>query len=245
MSDYFTALATRSVNPAGALRPRLTPLFGPPPFDATWLAQPAELHVEPVESEASPADSDAVSLLSPAPESIVRAVAASPANPTTEPLTQRPSAPVTPPLPAAPDPSTFAAPRPSEESAGLAPLSQPSGPAAVRGHRLPSKRPGSAEGTQQRSVTIQVAPALRSSPRAAPSGESLAFPPRNRSAVVRAPAPPASIVEERGPVIQVTIGRVEVRATAPAPPQRQPRPEAPRGVSLEQYLRRQGRGGGA
>ncbi len=45
------------------------------------------------------------------------------------------------------------------------------------------------------------------------------------------------------PTIQVTIGRIEVRATQPPPAQRQaPRP-GPRMVSLEEYLDRQAKGG--
>lgn len=49
-------------------------------------------------------------------------------------------------------------------------------------------------------------------------------------------APPA-------PTIQVTIGRIEVRATQPPPAQRQaPRP-GPRMVSLEEYLNQQEKGG--
>lgn len=48
---------------------------------------------------------------------------------------------------------------------------------------------------------------------------------------VAAPAPPPA------PTIQVTIGRVEVRATAPSTPQRKPRP-APTVMSLDEYLDR-------
>ncbi|MGH9866941.1 MAG: hypothetical protein ACREAA_02085 [Candidatus Polarisedimenticolia bacterium] len=45
------------------------------------------------------------------------------------------------------------------------------------------------------------------------------------------------------PAIQVTIGRVEVRAVAPAPPPSRRKPPAPRpGVTLEEYLRQRGGG---
>jgi hypothetical protein len=45
------------------------------------------------------------------------------------------------------------------------------------------------------------------------------------------------------PVIQVTIGRIEVRATPPAVQPPRPRPVAQTGVSLEEYLRRRSRRG--
>lgn len=45
------------------------------------------------------------------------------------------------------------------------------------------------------------------------------------------------------PTIQVTIGRIEVRATQPPPAQRQAPRQGPRMVSLEEYLDRQAKGG--
>jgi hypothetical protein len=45
------------------------------------------------------------------------------------------------------------------------------------------------------------------------------------------------------PTIQVTIGRIEVRATQPPPAQRQVPHPGPRMVSLEEYLDRQAKGG--
>lgn len=45
------------------------------------------------------------------------------------------------------------------------------------------------------------------------------------------------------PTIQVTIGRIEVRATQPPPAQRQAPRSGPRMVSLEEYLDRQAKGG--
>jgi hypothetical protein len=72
-------------------------------------------------------------------------------------------------------------------------------------------------------------------------------PPLPRSVVVpavttkSAPLKPV-LLEPSGPapaapVVHVTIGRVEVRAAAPAPAQRKPRPSEPR-LDLEAYLRR-------
>jgi hypothetical protein len=53
----------------------------------------------------------------------------------------------------------------------------------------------------------------------------------------------AALATPAAPTIQVTIGRIEVRATQPPPAQRQaPRP-GPRMVSLEEYLNQQAKGG--
>lgn len=49
--------------------------------------------------------------------------------------------------------------------------------------------------------------------------------------------------EGAAPTIQVTIGRIEVRATQPPPEQRQAPRQGPRMVSLEEYLDRQAKGG--
>lgn len=71
-----------------------------------------------------------------------------------------------------------------------------------------------------------------------------AVPPRQRLTVeenmpvwVRPAAPAAE------PVIQVTIGRIEVRATPAAAPAPRPRPAASPAMSLEEYLRRRSRRG--
>lgn len=59
----------------------------------------------------------------------------------------------------------------------------------------------------------------------------------------RPPAPVRAAAPAVEPVIQVTIGRIEVRATQPAPQPSRPRSAAPNAMSLEEYLRRRSRRG--
>jgi len=56
------------------------------------------------------------------------------------------------------------------------------------------------------------------------------------------PGPQASA--EPAPTIQVTIGRIEVRATSPAAPPQKQKAASP-AMSLEEYLGRRARRGGA
>lgn len=70
-------------------------------------------------------------------------------------------------------------------------------------------------------------------PKVAPA-DQLAFPPRQQ---------PAAAAAE--PVIQVTIGRIEVRATPPPLQPARPRPAAQSAGSLEEYLQRRSRRGDA
>lgn len=68
--------------------------------------------------------------------------------------------------------------------------------------------------------------------------------PQIRLAPAQPLAPPAPAPGLPTPTIQVTIGRIEVKATPPAPPSKKQRPAAPV-MSLEEYLRRRAGGGGA
>lgn len=54
---------------------------------------------------------------------------------------------------------------------------------------------------------------------------------------------PANSVSAPPPTIQVTIGRVEIRAVSPAPTPQRARPKSANVLSLEEYLRRRASGG--
>ncbi|HEY6168580.1 MAG TPA: hypothetical protein VI454_11110, partial [Verrucomicrobiae bacterium] len=60
----------------------------------------------------------------------------------------------------------------------------------------------------------------------------------------RVPPPPraAANVPVAEPVIHVSIGRVEIRATSPAVARARPATTAPAGLSLEDYLRQRAGG---
>ena len=55
--------------------------------------------------------------------------------------------------------------------------------------------------------------------------------------------PPSVHREAPAPTIQVTIGRIEVRATPAAKAPVRERPAAPSALSLEEYLRQRSKGG--
>jgi hypothetical protein len=57
------------------------------------------------------------------------------------------------------------------------------------------------------------------------------------------PAPPPARREAPAPTIQVSIGRIEVRATTASKAPARERPSAPAAVNLDDYLRRRAKGG--
>jgi len=60
----------------------------------------------------------------------------------------------------------------------------------------------------------------------------------------RGPFPTRREEAAPAPIIQVSIGRIEVRATPPPAQAPRPRPSAPSAVSLEDYLRQRSKGEG-
>ena len=79
----------------------------------------------------------------------------------------------------------------------------------------------------------------------APAGRPIE-PPESRGAAARdartGPIAAGASPPEREPVVHITIGRVEVRATHSPTPSRHQQPSERRVMSLEEYLERRGRG---
>jgi hypothetical protein len=112
---------------------------------------------------------------------------------------------------------------------------------------LPSTRPGAQEKAAERPVLpraeLRPAPIPAPAARHVPERIEAASPARRE----RGERGPSGIEERRSeplpPVINVTIGRIEVRAPAAPSAPSAPRPEAPRpAVSLEEYLQRRAEG---
>lgn len=126
------------------------------------------------------------------------------------------------PPPAPPRSPAFAPPRPHARNAPRIEPTAPRAPGTVRVAASPA------------SVrTAPAAPAQSASP--SPALQPSARDPVGRESRATRPH------EER--VVQVSIGRIELRAAAAAPAPR-PRREAPRPTSIDDYLRRRGRGRG-
>lgn len=124
-------------------------------------------------------------------------------------------------------PATKPPARADESSAKHAPVE----PASARRERLESSE---AEARRERRERQPASPSSLVQPRAARRAEAQ----QQRQADAQTEA-------EAAPIINVTIGRIEIRATSPAPrrpPRREPAGASP--MSLEDYLRRRGGGGG-
>lgn len=118
------------------------------------------------------------------------------------------------------------------------PLSPPrAGRAEPERVARPAERPSSSAEPRPASPAALV-------PKPAPPAR-IVVEPRVALAPLMPPAVPAPIrsTEVPAPTIQVTIGRIEVRATPPPAQPSRPRPPAPSAVSLEEYLRRRSKGG--
>jgi hypothetical protein len=266
MSDFLSSLAARALNAAATVRPRLASRFEPTPFARPLASEgPFEMEAEhpaiaapPVtiprtpladtlgrtpaasrhELVSPPPDTPEPRRLSapePAPSSSLGAPPALPvaavALPPRPGTTAPPSATVSRLVPAGSEPD--AAPRRSGASLP-APISEPT----------PTRRPALLSGLREQAAPPPLPPERT------PHRGSDSPPPPQRPALARVSAAslqPAVVrreeVRETSPVIQVTIGRIEVRAvvsTSPPPPA--PVPRRPT-TSLEDYLRTRDREG--
>ncbi len=272
MSDFLSTLIARArgdapgEGPASLIQPRPLARFEPASA-AGWDA--LSLSVESgAEAPARPAPGDGPSLAPPAPQpqaDIGPADQAAPEPPATQPPPRHA------PQPAARErqPSELPVPAAAESApAPLAaqPLTPQRPPAPPSGEEARPSRPPAAPGpaenpapapprVQPAQTIVQQSERQTSLPAAtAPPAEkttrlepALSAPPANGLQPALSPPPPTSAQPPAAgpePVINVTIGRVEIRAVAaPPPPQRTPRTE-PAVMSLEDYLRRRREKGG-
>lgn len=264
MSDFFAALAARVVHRPGdgaaeAVRPRLPAMFETPQPDAAayWGEHAEEIAIAPPVVGAAPLDPAPAAPIParvPAPPETPRIASVIPDRPAarvapslpTRTAPERPvPAPATPARPAVPDAAAVrGADRPASQAGPIA--ATPTSRSAV----IRKAEAGSTSST----VVVQTVPSLQRPLPAAPDHPVVAarigapppppappVPRVARAAEPRAIASPPSVPPET--TIQVTIGRVDVRATAVSPEQRPAATTSPV-MSLEEYLQsRAGRAG--
>lgn len=250
MSDFLARLAARALGTEAVLVPRLPSLFEPAGGASALSAAPLESAVEreapaPAAAHARqvaavdipPAPHAASTMLAPAPlclpvterESFVPArtphdVERRASVPGDTVRSRGHEAPPVPPVATAPH---------------APPLSPPSPPVAPRSARIAPQRAMSVPTPAAPArASVQAAPAAAVASRASqPRSAASPAPPRPRAQVPAMPAAPATET-----VVQVSIGRIEVRA-APATSAPSRRRDEPRPTRLDDYLRqRSGKG---
>lgn len=255
MSDYLSNLAARSLNLTNAVQPRLASPFEPLRLTGEFVAGPLFSAEQP---EATP---------------LTMETEFRPAAPTPHPEPPTQARVVTRGETTLPPPARGRQPEREIIGRGSVierdvPLGEPQPHAHPEPSPMPAARPGTLTPVlpQMRLAPAQplappapaverVAPPEKLQPPAhahpEPSPMQAARPgtltpvlPQIRLAPAQPLAPPAPAPGLPTPTIQVTIGRIEVKATPPAPPSKKQRPAAPV-MSLEEYLRRRAGGGGA
>ena len=250
MSDYLSHIAARSLNLTTVIQPRLASLFEPLP-NSIHLPN---VSLESAEEKDADLESESTDEFQ-SPE--VPAPATSP--PASSPLSRSP-APVTSPL-AAPPLST---PIPNSPVSSVA-HSSPMNPENTTGVTAASSSLASTEASRSPNpeLTIQQiqqpwvqSQAVLAQPSASeplmpkvpqpelaslPESRSL-LPPRpviqpQITALPEQPTSPPSTKPTSPPTIQVTIGRIDVRAIAAPTPSRRPSTPSPAKLSLDEYLR--------
>jgi len=267
MSDFLTNLAVRSVGAAGAIQPRLPALFEPPrPTGRSLPAPVIDSPAEQTQDEVSqpPRNSDPASEWAPVRRT-PREIPRPGEQPEEAQVTSRPIVPVpqlspTPVVRPAPETKSVG-PQPPVPRPPAQPLWQPPAvPAAARPVPEIRERMEPAPAPQlprpeRKSPSVETVEARPLAPRAAlpPSAPPEApraavrplvkprVTPRFESPRTAAAAPRAKAAE---PVIHVTIGRIEVRATPPPAETRKERAAAAPVMSLDQYLRSRAKRGG-
>jgi hypothetical protein len=252
MSDYLTNLVARTLDPSRVVQPRLASLFEPLPNanaqgrfltfalaseegDARPRASADETRAPAVPSSI-PARNEGATREHSAPfhtqsptDVVERRAVSSPREKSPAATGERAAA-------SQLTAQTYAEQEALTSSAASAVSSKDSASNKSAGDALEAGRERRATSESERAPT----------PRAAPR---VVEPRLSRAPTVsEAQPPPASTAsdarrEDAAPTIRVTIGRVDVRAVAPAPPERRRAPESSRpALTLEDYLRRRGGG---
>jgi len=247
MSDYLTNLAARSLNRLSVIRPRLASLFEPPPSGI-----PIPSPGFPTESESrrdivreTPDPTSARPLPSPVPAEVPIPVRREVAKPRPGKPAEAPEIRVDGSSPRRQSPPPIALHTPVVRAAkSIAHDPRPvRAPRDERVHwepRVPAPSPVPRAVAAKTIIVVRPEVAVASdhagasaaAARAEPAAlESMAS---NRPRGSPPPTPPAATV-------QITIGRIKVRALPPAAPA--VRPPRAKSMSLDEYLQRRGRGG--
>ena len=282
MNDYLWSIAARALSQAPVVRPRFSPIFGPPDRlsalpdmdfgqDGVAVAQPTAesptqwMPPQPVERVAVQIPLAAAKARALDLPSVLAAIDRPRESEPTEPalrLEREPEARLR------PDPETPLA-RPGrrqharrEENdrvppePATVPQESASPPRIDSRSRLPELRAASDErprraGSDVATILSVVPGPLKSRAGAERQSKETAKSPEARPRAIQVDGArvnvqipiPASAIPEPAPSIQVTIGRIEVRATPPVQQVRAPSPK-PTSPSLEEYLKRRMQGGG-
>jgi len=255
MSDFLGHLAARIVDPERAVRPRLASRFEPvspaaPALpDNGGLQGPSLVEVRAEEPAIAPPPARSLrpaTAAPAAPEATAEEAEREPAPaPSRRRRARRRSGAEDAPALSAPLPrprqeplQAQVRPAPSRPRMGPTPSSEPDGAPAVR-------EPADSPSSRGRRLSARDGPEPADSPAPRPP-PTFAAPPSGTTAALLAP-PARAVLAPRAkqppePTIQVTIGRIEVRATPPPAPSTRPPTTAPAAVSLDEYLRQRSKG---
>lgn len=252
MSNYLTNLVARTLDPSSVVQPRVASLFEPfANADAQGRFSPFALEAE--EGDARPAESADETRAPAVPSSIPARVEGTTREHSARYHTQSPTDAVERQVASS---AREESPAASAERTAASHLTaqthaEKEAPTSSAASVVNSKDSASNRSAGDASEAVRERRATSESEGApTPRASSRVVEPRlSRAPTVSAAQPsPASTAydarrEDAAPTIRVTIGRVDVRAVAPAPQERRRAPETPRpALTLEDYLRRRGGG---
>jgi hypothetical protein len=248
MSDYLSYVAARSLNLTTVVQPRLASLFEPLPNSIHTPDLPSELvETSAIERIAESAEPPSSKTTVPSPT-----VALPPPSPLTNAPVSATSLPSTPPTstptPSVITPSTSGPSPPAAEALAPKMAASNSFPPATEISRSYQEPVEYASLVQPQPAIVHLSATQSSRLTISPSEPKSSLEPRSlvptrpviQPPIAALPKPPFSppvVKPSTPPTIQVSIGRIDVRAIAtPTPPRRTSTPSQPK-LSLEEYLR--------